>query len=554
MKKLVLLSLFGFLISITSYAQKHIKLMNKGVELLQNGNYAQAIDYFNKSIAKKSDYYLAYFNRAVAYYDMGDSAKMKLDLDKSLSLSPNNYDCLELYARHHYRAGNQSAALKWSNQALKVNPAGYIALLISGEIYAIQNKFEEAEKRIEKAYKLADEPCRVAPYLGSIKTILNKEIEAKSYFDQCRNSVFYTEDYKMREALYHYTFGNDEQAKKLIEGIDPQGIKNKVFVSIFYFYEGNAALEKENYLRAISLYNISQQYGSKDEPEPATYLNRSICYMNIAEYGNALSDINTYLTFKQNDTAYRNRAYIYEKMGKQKESNWSIHQAIEYAPNDEQLYLTSSNKFVLFEQWDSATKIIEKGIVNNPKAGVLYYQKAYLTEDDITYKDYMNLIDSCLKYDMSVEQAVQAKMMYYLETDQLKSANTLLLKALSLGLDTSSYYFNKAILYMEQEKEVQAIKLFEKSLDYDSFNSEALFVMGMYYQEEKQYDKAIQCNERLLSIAKTEGQKGMIYRALGKIYTLMKDSNKACEYYKKAQSMGQIIPQTMFKLNNCKTE
>lgn len=82
---------------------------------------------------------------------------------------PDNFDCLELYARFYYKYENFDSALQYVNDAIEQDPAGYIALLISGEVYALRKNYKMAEMRIEKAYQLAEEPCRIAPYLGSIK-------------------------------------------------------------------------------------------------------------------------------------------------------------------------------------------------------------------------------------------------------------------------------------------------------------------------------------------------------------------------------------------------
>jgi tetratricopeptide (TPR) repeat protein len=552
MKKILVTFIFLLATACAVNAQKHIKLMNKGVEQLGKGNYNLALDYLNKSISKKDNYYLSYFNRAVAYFNMGDSSKMKSDLDNALRLSPEDYDCLELYARHYYRHSNHKDALLYANKALSINPSGYISLLISGEIYAIKDDYLKAEERIEKAYKLADEPCRVAPYLGSIKTLLNKRIEAKSYFDKCRNSVFYNEDYKMREALYYFTFNEEAKGEKLVEGIDPAGIKNKGFVRLFYYFEGISATQEGEYLRAVTLYNISQQYEEKGEVNEGIFLNRSICYLNLGELKSALLDINTYLNYNKSDTAYRNRALILEKMGDYKSANWSVLQAIKANPKDKDYYLKSSNLYNDLDLKDSAIRVINQGINAIPKAGVLYYQKAWLSQNDISYKKYIELVDSCLKYDLTVKQAVKAKTIYFMQTNQLTNANKMLLNAFRNGLDTSAYYFNKALIYDMNEDESMARKTLLKSVEFDSLNFDALYFLAGSYEDQGNSEKAILYYNKLINALPKGYNKGEYYRALGRIYTLNKESKMACKYYKLAIEAGEKVPSAMLKLNNCK--
>lgn len=76
MKKLFITLLISALATSSIFGQKYVKLMNKGVVALQEGRLNDAIKYFNQSIAKKDNYYLSYFNRAVAHFDLQDTAKL----------------------------------------------------------------------------------------------------------------------------------------------------------------------------------------------------------------------------------------------------------------------------------------------------------------------------------------------------------------------------------------------------------------------------------------------------------------------------------------------
>ena len=456
MKKLFITLLISALATSSIFGQKYVKLMNKGVVALQEGRLNDAIKYFNQSIAKKDNYYLSYFNRAVAHFDLQDTAKLKSDLDKALTLMPDNFDCLELYARFYYKYENFDSALQYANDAIEQDPAGYIALLISGEVYALRKNYKMAEMRIEKAYQLAEEPCRIAPYLGSIKTLLNNEFEASRLFEECKISEFYSEDYKVREALFHFHFNRVKKGKEILDKVDLKAVKNKSFVRVYYFYEANEAFESKDYSKGVILYNFAQQYEDENERVPELFLNRSLCYSGLGEYQNALADIDEYQKLSDSDTGFINRAVLLQNMKEYKKAVESLNVAIKKRPRDEKLYLF---KLELFEQMgkvsgikDSMESTISEALKLHPNSADLYYNKAKIFQNELSYKSYIQLIDSVLMYDPKHLEALRQKLLYYVSFGRPKSSNLLLERAKVNGLDSSQYFYLKASVLLHCQR------------------------------------------------------------------------------------------------------
>ena len=137
------------------------EFLDNGIYAINDGNYANAIDYINKSLELKNDWEIPYFYRAVAnqalenfddaildytkalqinekmtdaYYNRAkillsrkdienpDINRAISDLEKSLELDPNFVDALYAMAAAQKKIENYSEALKYLDRVLKLSP------------------------------------------------------------------------------------------------------------------------------------------------------------------------------------------------------------------------------------------------------------------------------------------------------------------------------------------------------------------------------------------------------------------------------------------------
>ena len=71
---------------------KYKNLLDEGIFAIQDGNYKQAIELINESIALKNDWEISYFYRAVAHQALKNFNEAMLDYTKSIKLNPKMTD------------------------------------------------------------------------------------------------------------------------------------------------------------------------------------------------------------------------------------------------------------------------------------------------------------------------------------------------------------------------------------------------------------------------------------------------------------------------------
>lgn len=139
---------------------KYKELLDKGIELIHQGKFDEAIDSISKSIELKNDWEISYFYRAVAnqanqnfndaildytkalkikpnmcdaYYNRAkimlemkncdvDLKKIIDDLNKALAIDENFIDALFAAAAAHKKIGDYHKALEYLNRLLQLQP------------------------------------------------------------------------------------------------------------------------------------------------------------------------------------------------------------------------------------------------------------------------------------------------------------------------------------------------------------------------------------------------------------------------------------------------
>jgi Tfp pilus assembly protein PilF len=127
--------------------------------------FTRAISYFDKSIAVYPQHYIAYLNRGLCYFDMGEQDKAIPDWDTVKKYSPdleavNKYFTVagKYYVGRGIQYGRNNQldsaiiAFKKSTDAAPSSPDGWIFL---GKTYYLNKNYPEAKAALEKAHKLA---------------------------------------------------------------------------------------------------------------------------------------------------------------------------------------------------------------------------------------------------------------------------------------------------------------------------------------------------------------------------------------------------------------
>ena len=97
-------------------------LMARGVEEMQAGRHAEAIEIFSRVISRKPDFTEGWNKRATVYYLAGEYRKSLADCEEVLKRNPRHFGALSGAGMVHIALEQYEEALGWFRRALEVNP------------------------------------------------------------------------------------------------------------------------------------------------------------------------------------------------------------------------------------------------------------------------------------------------------------------------------------------------------------------------------------------------------------------------------------------------
>jgi tetratricopeptide (TPR) repeat protein len=97
-------------------------LFQVGLEEMQRGAGAAAVETFSQIISRKPDFAEGWNKRATVYFLMGEYAKSLKDCDEVIKRNPSHFGALAGYGQIYLRLDQPERALEYFQRALKVNP------------------------------------------------------------------------------------------------------------------------------------------------------------------------------------------------------------------------------------------------------------------------------------------------------------------------------------------------------------------------------------------------------------------------------------------------
>lgn len=161
MTRLMMLIVFA-LVLLSARAQEARELYEKGLELARQGDPAAAIKYFDRSIALKSDEYVAWYNRGITEFMLNRYEDALADFEQTLTLSPG-------YKKGYLNRGtakrhltDYDGAMEDYNLALKLDSVYAEAYYNRGLLYNMLGQRIKACLDFEKAQKLGYKGAKAA--------------------------------------------------------------------------------------------------------------------------------------------------------------------------------------------------------------------------------------------------------------------------------------------------------------------------------------------------------------------------------------------------------
>jgi tetratricopeptide (TPR) repeat protein len=144
-----------FIFATSSFADvKTSSWVEKGVALVIEGKYNEAIEAFNKAIELNPKDAVAYNNRGAAYGQIGNYKQQIEDSSKALQLNPKDAVAFNNRGVAYGELGNYEQEIEDCTKAIELNPKLAVAYYHRGVAYQKLGNRKQAIKDKSKAYAL----------------------------------------------------------------------------------------------------------------------------------------------------------------------------------------------------------------------------------------------------------------------------------------------------------------------------------------------------------------------------------------------------------------
>ncbi|MEN9518542.1 MAG: hypothetical protein RLZZ381_1130, partial [Cyanobacteriota bacterium] len=258
-------------IQIPNNIQLPQDFLSQGKRKEKEGNYENAIVFYNQFLEQNPNNIDAYYGRAKSYYSLKQYQLAINDFNEIIKLNPNYINVYALRGLAYYDQKNYPEALADFNQAIDLDPNSFYAYNNRGRVYLEQKNYPQALANFNQAIDL--DP---------------------NSFHAYRN-----------RGLVHYEQKNYPQAlADFNQAID----LNPDFADT-YNDRGRIYLEQKNYPQALANFN---QAIDLDPNYFHAYRNRGLVYYDQKNYSQALTNFNQAIKINPDFAdAYNNRGLVY---------------------------------------------------------------------------------------------------------------------------------------------------------------------------------------------------------------------------------------------------
>lgn len=97
-------------------------LLQRGIVAMEEGRYAEAVDVFDRVIARAPGFAEGWNKRATVYYLMGEYDRSLADCEEVVRRNPIHFGALAGFGLNYLKTGDLDRAVRYFQRALDVNP------------------------------------------------------------------------------------------------------------------------------------------------------------------------------------------------------------------------------------------------------------------------------------------------------------------------------------------------------------------------------------------------------------------------------------------------
>jgi tetratricopeptide (TPR) repeat protein len=308
MKKVVFYLFLGILLSSYAYAQSAKQLHKEGKIFVKEGDYLEALTYFDKAIELDPSFSDPYISRAEIYEIQGDFEKAAEDYKKLSEIDPKNALHSFNAGRIYYKMERYPEAISMLNLTTELDKKNIEAYHLKINALIAYDNYRAALVESEKALEIKETAtnyyyhgivCMGLPgYLNKAEWSLRQAISKDKKFDPAYVAL----------AKVLYDKGDLDEGLSISNQAIELNPKNKDA----YFIRAKLYHKKSDYPNAINdLSKIIMLYPGNED----AYFLRGTYYQDFKLYQNAVNDFAKVIEInRKNHMAFYNRAISNEKI------------------------------------------------------------------------------------------------------------------------------------------------------------------------------------------------------------------------------------------------
>lgn len=488
--------------------------------ILLHSDFTQALSYFRSATNIAPNDEEAWALRADAHLSLNQLAKAEKCLLKALTINPKYTEAFYVLGWVYTQQENYLKALECLNKVLELDPKHTQAFATKGDLIFKQGSTLLEQKEYIKALN-----CFIAIFRNDayqLNILISPIVESLGGLINTGMNLVEQKSFKKAEEYYQQTLVFIDEFSTKFTGMDKFKCQTFYNLSLLYFHQSRLSESLDYFDRALALFNPA---GELTFSLIQLWWNKSIVFKLLNNVEKQLECLNKVLELNpKHKQALESKGEILLKQGDYQQGFRLFLQGIELDVDQERL---NQRKSALFKQMFSQAEDFNK--MQKPAEADCYQLLVELAGDNASL--------SVLK-----KSALHNLGQYWRKNNEASKAEEYYKKALSIDFAFRPTWQALFVLYKTVDNHEEALNCLNQLIKINPKHTAAFFEKGLIYQQQEKYLETLQMYEQCLQIDQflpTEEfwlQKSIVHGKLGQ-----NEQQRIC-----AQKLAQIHPNHPF--------
>lgn len=164
-------------------------LNNLGTVEQRRKNYDSAIRYYSRAIRCDDGFFLAYINRANAYFENSQFPQALSDAKRAETIFPDSVTTLEIQALTYWKMHKEENAAGLFREILSRKPSDLNTLINLGTLYTFSKHYDSASYFLDRASSVKEDDPRIFNARAMLAASAGDPLRGLQWIDQALNAV-----------------------------------------------------------------------------------------------------------------------------------------------------------------------------------------------------------------------------------------------------------------------------------------------------------------------------------------------------------------------------